>query len=162
MSIVLFTRDKIIDRILMEPGISLTQLAQEFGYTVPWLSIITNSDAFRERLEERKGELTDPMVAATLNDRIRALAAVSSEVLIDKVSVLRDPNLAVKALEATAKWLAPRNAPQAQVTLQQNFVAVVPEKRRNASDWLAAHAPGGPQPTVPLLTDASAESGVGG
>jgi hypothetical protein len=81
-----FTHEALAEALLLDPMLSGKELSRMFGMTETWISIIRNSDAFRATLERRKGELVDPTLIATLDDRYRAMAARSVEVLIDKLS----------------------------------------------------------------------------
>jgi hypothetical protein len=82
---VRYTHDGIIDEIIAFPAISQGELASRFGYTQSWMSIIINSDAFQERLAERKGELVDPKIRASVSDRLDALARRSLDKLLERL-----------------------------------------------------------------------------
>lgn len=113
---VRYTHDAMIDMIIMEPAISQNELARRFGYTAGWVSLVMSSDAFKERLEARKGELIDPTIRASLDERFRAVISRSLEILSEKLSapasVVPD-NLALQAaaLGAKALGLGAREAP---------------------------------------------------
>lgn len=103
-----FTHDAIVDLILAEPAIEKQEIASRFGYSIKYVSIVTSSDAFRERLAQRKAQLVDPLIAASINDRMRALTERSLEVLLDKVnqpSSTVDASLALQAAQLGAKGL---------------------------------------------------------
>lgn len=99
---VRYTHDDCINRILMEPTISQNALAEIYGYTPGWISIMVNSDAFQARLAERRAELVDPILQATLNERFRALTVRSLEVLQEKLARPIDAIPDKLALEAAA------------------------------------------------------------
>ena len=105
---VRYSHDAMIDLIVMNPAISQGELAEVFGYTQGWVSIVINSDAFQARLEQRKAELIDPTIRVTLKERFTAVVARSLEVLQEKLA--QDPskvpdNLALRAAEMGAKAL---------------------------------------------------------
>ena len=103
---VSYTHDAVIDMIIAQPGISNNELAARFGYTAPWMSMIRSSDAFKARLESRRAELVDPVITASLEDKIRAVTERSVEVLLEKVSqpaALVPDNVALRAAEFGAK-----------------------------------------------------------
>ena len=103
-----YTHDAMVDRLIAEPSMSQGQLAREFGYTATWVSIVINSDAFRERLAMRRGELVDPLLETTLNDRFMAMAVRATEVIQEKLmapSLVVDPTLALAAAALGAKAL---------------------------------------------------------
>ena len=71
-----YSHDAMIDMILQDPTVSSSELASLFGYTPAWVSRILASDSFQSRLAQRKSALMDPIIARSLNDRLRAVAAV--------------------------------------------------------------------------------------
>lgn len=83
---VRYTHEDCVDRILAHPGISQNELAAVYGYSPAWISVVINSDAFQARLAARRGELVDPVLAATLNERFKALTVRSLEVLQEKLA----------------------------------------------------------------------------
>ena len=68
-----YTHDAMIDLVIANPWISQNEIAERFGYSVPWVSIVFSSDAFKNRLEERRGEVVDPVIRASLKERFEAL-----------------------------------------------------------------------------------------
>lgn len=99
---VRYTHEDCINRILAEPTISQNDLAAIYGYTASWMSIVVNSDAFQSRLAERRQELVDPVLVATINERFRALTVRSLEVLQEKLSQPVERISDKLALEAAA------------------------------------------------------------
>ena len=118
---VRYSHDAMIDMIVAEPWISQNQLAEKFGYTAPWVSLVMSSDAFKERLAARKAELVDPAIVATLDERFKAVVQRSLEVLSEKLSApasvvpdqlaLRAAELGVKALGMGQAQTPPPAAP---------------------------------------------------
>jgi hypothetical protein len=82
---VRFTHDAVIDEIMLRPAVSQGELARMFGYTEAWLSIIINSDAFKFRLAERKAEIVDPVIKATIEERLRAVAERSLDRIMERL-----------------------------------------------------------------------------
>lgn len=74
-----------IDRMLQNPTITTTELAEIYEVTASWISIVINCDAFKVAYADRKAELINPALTATLNERYGALAAKSVEVLLEKL-----------------------------------------------------------------------------
>ena len=66
---VRYTHEACVDMILANPAVSQNDLAAHFGYSAGWMSIVVNSNAFQEKLAERKGELIDPVIKASLEER---------------------------------------------------------------------------------------------
>lgn len=135
---VRYTHDALIDDILMNPAISQGELAKAYGYSQTWMSIVINSAAFKERLAERKGELIDPRVQATINERLDAVANRSLEKLIDR---LDNPGAQIKTLElvAIAKLgVGDKNTRPAGPQTQNNlYVVSLPAPAQNSAAWIA-------------------------
>ena len=118
---VRYSHDAMIDHLIENPGISQGELAAMFGYTGAWISRVINSDAFLARLAERKSDLVDPSIALTLDEKFRSLAAQSLDVIQEKLSLTKNVDTAMKALELSAKALG-YGARQQNLNVQQNFV----------------------------------------
>lgn len=105
---VRYTHEDCIDRILANPGISQNELAAMYGYSASWICVVINSDVFQARLSQRREDLVDPVMRATLNERFRALTVRSLEVLQHKLSAhpdTVDSDLALEAAKLGAKSL---------------------------------------------------------
>jgi DNA-binding MarR family transcriptional regulator len=103
---VRYTHDGMIDLIITNPGISQGQLAAHFGYSQSWISQIISSDAFQSRLAERKEELVDPTIRATIEEQFKGLVARSLEILREKLNrpaASIPDNLALRTLELSAR-----------------------------------------------------------
>ena len=135
---VRYTHDAVIDEILMNPAISQNDLAKHFGFSASWMSIVINSDAFQERLAERKGELVDPKVRATISERLDAIAKRSLEKIMDR---LDNPAAQIKTLElvAIAKLgVGDKNTRPAGPQTQNNlYVVSLPAPAQDAKTWIA-------------------------
>ena len=106
---VKYSHDAMIDQLIANPRISQGQLAAYFGYTPAWVSVVLNSDAFKERLAERRAEVVDPVLTASVQDRFRAVVERGLSVLQEKLSAPSSAvpdNLVLKAVELGAKGLA--------------------------------------------------------
>lgn len=137
---VKYTHDALIDMIITNPAVSQGQLASMFGYTQAWLSRVMNSDAFQARLAARKADVVDPQLVLSIDEKLRALASKSLDVVIDKLSTSQNPDTALRALEITSKALG-YGARQQNLNVQQNFVVALPPKAASADSWMAAHGP---------------------
>ena len=102
-----YTHDAMIDILVAEPYISQGDLARRFGYTEPWVSTVMQTDLFQARMAERREEIVDPILRATVKERFAAMVTKSLEVLQQKLSkadINQIPdNLALRALELGAK-----------------------------------------------------------
>lgn len=117
---VRYTHDAMIDQLIARPEMSQGELATMFGFTQAWISIIVNSDAFKKRMTERKATLVDPMISATVNDRLLAVTNRSLEVLAEKLSLPTasiDPDLALKAAALGVRSLVPQQSQTVQVNV---------------------------------------------
>lgn len=135
-----YNHDAMIDIILAEPEISQKELAQRFGYTQTWISRVFCSEGFAHRLAERKTELVDPTIVASIEDRLKGLAMQATDVLADKLALPGAPSdLALKALEISTKALGfgARNASAVQIN--NSFVVALPPKIQSAAEWAATH-----------------------
>jgi hypothetical protein len=130
----------MIDCILANPAVSQNEVAKMFGRTPAWISRVFCSDAFQARLAERKGDLVDPTLLASIEERLKGMVMQATDVIADKLDASRSPDLAVKALEIGGRLLG-YGARKENVQLQQNFIAVVPSKAGSSAEWIEAHAP---------------------
>ena len=139
---VKYSHDAMIDQIIQNPQVSQNQLAAMFGYTVGWVSQVVNSDAFRERLAERKEEVVDPLLRMSLEERIRGAVDLSLQVIMQKLSDGGgNINAAIRVLEHGSRALGyGAQQKQPQVTVQ-NYVAIVPPKSLDGASWVESHKP---------------------
>lgn len=137
---VSYSHDAMIDAMIENPAISQNELAAKFGYTVPWVSRICNSDAFLARLAQRKADLVDPTIAASLEEKLRALASASLDVVLEKIVMTKNPDLALNAAKLSTTALG-FGARQQNIAVQQNFVVPLPAKAESAEAWGSAYTP---------------------
>lgn len=140
---VSYTHDAMIDAMLANPKITGRELAEMFDYTEGSISVIRNSDAFLARYAERKKDLVDPVIVASVEDRLRAVADASLEKVLERLQspikapddfLLQSAKLATAALGYGAR-------PTGGQQVQQNVAVViqVPPKITSSSDWASAH-----------------------
>lgn len=79
--------EAIIDMWIADPTLKQGDIARALGKTQAWLSIVVNSDAFRMKFAERKAEFVDPILAATVEDRLRAVANGAAEEFLRRLEV---------------------------------------------------------------------------
>ena len=135
---VRYTHDGMIDLIVANPAITQGALARHFGYTQAWVSRVMNSDAFQARLAARKTELVDPSLVATIEEKLRALASRSIDVVLEKLDSTNSAEMGLKALEITSKALG-YGARQQNLNVQNNFVVELPPKAASADAWARVH-----------------------
>ena len=105
---VRYTHDSMIDMIIADPCVTQNELAARYGYTAGWVSQIIASDAFQARLADRTGELVDPTIRATVEDRFRGIVLRSLEILrekLDKPAAQIPDNLALRSVELSSRAL---------------------------------------------------------
>lgn len=113
-----YTHDAVIDFIIANPSASQGNIASTFGYTPAWMSTIINSDAFQARLRARRGEIVDPALLATVNDRFKNVLSRSLEKLADLLETPSPPpNVILKAVELGARGMDVGGFGRAQVNL---------------------------------------------
>lgn len=96
----------MIDMILAHPGISQNKLAAHFGVTPSWISQIITSDAFQVALANRRKEIVDPLLIATVEQNFSALVARSQDILMEKLNKRSDEipdQLALRTLEIAGR-----------------------------------------------------------
>lgn len=147
---VRYVHDAIIDEILVNPSITQTELSKSFGYTQAWISIIVNSDAFKTRLAERKGQLIDPQITARAEDRLDGVANRALDKILDRLESV----IPLKPLElvAIAKLGVGDRANRPAQAAQTNnlYVFTAPAVPDTSAEWLSSssRARGAPQGVV--------------
>lgn len=145
---VSYSHDSMIDHIIANPTMSQGEIAKAFGYTESWISRIFCSDAFQARLAERKGDVVDPTLVASVEERVKALAAQSMDVLSRKLEQSSNPDLALKVFEISSKAIG-YGAREKNLGIQNNFVVHLPNKITDPHAWANAHNPNaGTEPAV--------------
>lgn len=138
---VRYSHEAMADQILANPWVSQNELAKVFGYTAGWVSQVIASDAFQSYLAERKEQIVDPVLRASIEDRFKALVTKSTEVLLERLSERgADGELALGVLSAASKALGyGARGPQVQVNTQ--YVVQVPPKEATSAEWVTNHNP---------------------
>jgi len=133
-----YSHEAMVDLIVQNPWIQQNQIATIFGRTPAWISVVMHTDAFQTLLEERRQELIDPEIRATIAERFQALVHRSMQVLQEKLSKPAEQipdNLVLRAIEMGAKGLAVGGfAPAAPVAPS----APVPNRLEALADRLLA------------------------
>jgi len=99
-----YTHEDMIDFIIANPGVSQGALAARYGYTESWISNVMASDAWQAAMAARRGELIDPVLKLSIDERFRGLTLQSLARLQEKLEapVVSD-NVVLRALELGAK-----------------------------------------------------------
>lgn len=131
--------EAIIDYMIANPDAKQGKIAQEFGFTQSWLSIVMNSDAFKSRLAEKNEEVFREIVIP-LREKLEGVAHRAVEKLGEKVNDSQDAKFLLEAADKTLHRLgyAPNKGPdpgQSNTTIQQNnFYTVDSEALKAARD----------------------------
>lgn len=107
-----YTHDAMIDLIIQEPTVTMTELGELFGYSAGWVARVVASDAFACRLAERKAVLVDPHVAQSLNERLQGVAIHAIDLVGEKLASERSAGYAMEALGVATKALGLSNRRQ--------------------------------------------------
>lgn len=99
--------ESLADWMLANPDRTLTEAARYFNCTLSWISIVKNSDTFKEYWQIRR-EQVNHQVACTVTDRATAVAEVALERLQERLETTGDV-LPVSTLldisDKSMKWL---------------------------------------------------------
>ena len=89
----------IIDRLLADPSLPYGTLANQMGISKSWMSIIVNSDCFKQRLAERRAELTGQISEGIKQNLLQVSEKALSKLheALDKDDV--DPRLVLDAAD---------------------------------------------------------------
>lgn len=132
----------MIDYMIANPHVQQRDLAARYGYTQAWVSRIISSDAFRTMYAERRGALVDPVVAQELDERFRALAMRSLDVVMEKLEVNPTMEAGLKALDIAGRMAGYGVAKGASVNVNAQMTAnviVVPAKSKDVGEWMTEY-----------------------
>jgi len=136
-----YTHQALVDMLLANPAATQGEIARHFQYTESWVSQLLSSDAVKEYLIERKVELLDPILKASMENRLDALAKRSMDVLQKKLDLPEaSGELALKALEISTRARGYGVAANKGPTTF-NFVVAMPEKAVDGESWTTKHRP---------------------
>lgn len=80
--------EAILQFMIANPTLKMSQVAASFGVTPAWLSTIVHSDAFQNQLARRHDELFDVAVVQELGDKVTAAAHLTIDEYLEKVPTL--------------------------------------------------------------------------
>lgn len=118
-----YSHKAMVDLMVERPDYTHAQLCAHFGRPASWMPSILASEAFQRALDERRHEVMDPSLTATLQERFKALAIRTTNVMMTKLDspdatdfmVLKSGEIAFKALGLGQKHTeAPPPAPAAE------------------------------------------------
>lgn len=142
--------EAIIDAIIAQPQVRAAALAAQFGYSVEGIRVLMRTDAFREKLAERKGEIVDPLLTASVEERLKSLADLSIQRLLEKLSANPSDRLVTDSVELSTRALG--YGARQQPTAVNNYIAVVPAVSPSPKAWEAQY--GAQATSSPEIEDA--------
>lgn len=137
-----YSHTAMIDEIIRNPHISQGALAGLFGYTAGWISQVIATDAFQAAMHARKEEIIDPVLRATVDERLKGLVLQSIDKLMVKMEGNPSDDLTLGVLTAATKALG-YGAKNIGPVINQQFVVQVPGKIGSSSEWAELHNPAG-------------------
>lgn len=133
------------DYLLLNPGCTLREMKQVFGYSISWISSVTTSDMFRAYLAQRRAGV-EVVIANDLPARLKAAAALATERIIETLETTSDPDVIVDAFDKVMHryGYAPNaktgaQAPQ-QMNVQNNFFLSKDDLAQARGALIEAHA----------------------
>lgn len=133
-----YNHDAMIDVLLAEPTISQGELAARFGMKQAWISRIIGSDAFQAALAKRRDDTINPIIAASIEDKLSGVVNQSLEIIAEKLEASRNIDVAFKGLEIGVKALG-FGARNSGATNNATFQIIMPGKAASSADWVAEH-----------------------
>jgi hypothetical protein len=112
--------DAMVDLVIARPSITTDEIAQHFGYSPSWITVIITSDRFKDKLADRREEVIDPVLMASLEEKIKAVTDKAVEIILAKLQKAPDKlsdQFVMRAAEFGAKSLGlgqKGNAPAAE------------------------------------------------
>lgn len=155
---VRYSHAAMIDLIVANPAISQNELARHFGRTPAWVSLVVRSDAFQAALAERKAELIDPQLRATIEERFKAIAHEALDRVLQKLTgpLPPDDKFLLEAAKLSASALGYGARPQAGGNAAVGVVINLPGVSSSSSDWATKYNQGvvveAPAPSAPSST----------
>lgn len=118
--------DAIMDEMLANPFWTLKQLAAKTGYTPSWLSMVINSDVFREEYHRRRGDV-ECNVMGSIQERLGRLSHLAIERMEEKLLDTEDKDYILDAFDKVLHkaGYAPKTQQSLPPVQQQNNLFLV-------------------------------------
>jgi len=128
-----------IDFIIQRPEVTQNELAQRYGYTPSWISLVIASDAFQAELAKRRDEVLSPEIRASVEERFKALIHRSQGVLLEKLNTPGCPPALALGVLGTASKALGYGARDLNVQVNQTFVVELPRAAESSQAWSETH-----------------------
>ena len=154
-----YSHAAMIDLLIASPAITQNEIASFFGYTPAWVSTVINSDAFQGALQERRAEIINPALIATIEERFKAVAQLSLERVLERLTLpnnLISDDFLINSAKLASTALGYGAKPIGGGSTQVGVVINLPGVAMNSTDWAARHRVVGQvvaSPQVPVLVD---------
>lgn len=135
--------EELMDFMLAQPRAGLKETSEYFGVSMSWLSVVKNSDAFKDAWEKRR-ENHSSAVSVSLVQRVEALAEVALETMTQRLeregesiglSTLREVSeTALKSLGFGMRDARAGGSQQAHSITNNNMIVVDRETLARARD----------------------------
>jgi hypothetical protein len=150
--------DGMMDYILQNPGASLREISGHFGYTIPWVCRVVNSDIFQSRLAERRKDI-EGLIASDIPAQLKATAGLAIEKIQEVLAKTEDPDTIIDAFDKVMhragyapKAAAPGIGAGATLNQQNNYFVVSKEDLQQMRGNV--HSLPGPAPQVEAPVEA--------
>jgi hypothetical protein len=96
----------------------------------------------------RKSAIVDPALVLSVDEKLRAVASRSLDIVLEKLEAAPTLDQALSAVTISAKALG-YGARQSNLNLQANFVVALPDKVKDAASWASKYT--GPAPGLQAM-----------
>lgn len=134
--------EELVQWILAHPGATHGEIGQAYGRPAGWFSTVLVMAEFQAALDPFRGEIQDPAIIATIEERLQALMLRSVDVLQAKMSVASPGDaLVLEAAKIGVRALGLGNAgregpaqaaPQSLEAMADRLTALVVNRQRGA------------------------------
>jgi hypothetical protein len=128
--------EHVIDILIAEPNITQREIAGRLNRSEYWLSIVVNSDAFQQAYKARKAGILDPLLVATVEERLTAVANKAADKLMDRLAM--NAAFSNKELIETAKMASTAlglGPSKAAGPVQNLYIIPAPVTPVNSTQW---------------------------
>jgi hypothetical protein len=124
---------------IADPNLSQREIARTLNRTECWLSILVNSDSFKHYLAMRKEEIVDPILRATVEDRLTSVANKAAELFLERLHMAGTaiPNKdLLRAMEISTKGLGMGPVSKGPALQQNLYVIPAPQRAATSTEWV--------------------------
>ena len=137
-----YSPEAMVELMVAHPHYTHAQFAAAFGRKAGWFAAVLASESFQLALDPRRSEVLDPGLTATLDERMRALALQSLDVLssrlenpeVNEQTILKALEIGTKALgmgQAVPVVAAPTQATGAEAVASRIMEAMDKARERS-------------------------------